>query len=93
MFCYMSICFLSSTFLLNFDLFPTFNLISSELGIHSVQNIAYFKTATMLTSIRDYILIHSQKKQNYYSYIGSYLKAIRAIAAIWNSILCLYSGS
>ncbi len=28
-----------------------------------------------------------------YSYIGSYLKAVRAIAEIWNSILCFYSGS
>ncbi len=32
--------------------------------------------------------IHSQKKLYYYSYIGSYLKAVRAIAEIWNSMLC-----
>ncbi len=32
--------------------------------------------------------IHSQKKQYYYSYISSYLKAVIAIAKIWNSILC-----
>ncbi len=32
--------------------------------------------------------VHSQKKSYYYSYIGSYLKAVRAIAEIWKSILC-----
>ncbi len=29
----------------------------------------------------------------YYSHIGSYLKAVRAIAEIWNSMLSFYSGS
>ncbi len=33
------------------------------------------------------------EKLYYYSYIGSYLKAIRAIVEIWNSILCFYNGS
>ncbi len=37
---------------------------------------------------------HLQKKYYYYSYIGSYLKAVRAKAEIWNSILFFfYSGS
>ncbi len=35
--------------------------------------------------------VHSQKKQYYYIYIVSYLKAVRAIAEIWNSILYYYS--
>ncbi len=36
---------------------------------------------------------HSQKKYYYYRYNGSYLKTVRAIAEIWNSILCFYDGS
>ncbi len=35
---------------------------------------------------------HSQNKWYYDSYIGSYLKAVRVIAKIWNSILCFYSS-
>ncbi len=37
--------------------------------------------------------VHSQKKWHYYSYIGSYLKPVRVIAGIWNSILCFYNSS
>ncbi len=37
------------------------------------------------------LLQHSQKIEYYYSYIGSYLKAVRAIAEIWNNILYFYS--
>ncbi len=38
-------------------------------------------------------MLHSQKKYYYYySYIGGYLKAVRVIAEIWDSILCFYSS-
>ncbi len=38
-----------------------------------------------------YPLIHSQMKLYYYSYIGSYFKAVRVIAEIWNTNIDLAS--
>ncbi len=48
---------------------------------------SYFKI------IYSYARYTHKRNSIYYSYIGSYLKAVKAIAEIWNSILCFYSSS
>ncbi len=64
---------------------------SGTISTMMLESILYIERLANYTEMRK--CLHSQKKEYYYSYIGNYLKAVRAITEIWNSILCFYRGS